>query len=213
MKWIHLVFLAVSFSFAAALAQEPDVIVLKAPKPPAFVLKDNVARMRVDMAPDSARYPFAAQLKSVIEQSLRSDFVLSDSKPDAIVTVGIVSFEPPVGRETVETRKCMDLRSFGGRPDRCVAAQSGGKGPISIIRSAVPVNEYMQRVQYWQTSGSLGLRVKLADQKELRRGWISIRPFEWAQGFIAAVERRKSLGRKTQNNSELLRSLLEGACT
>ena len=114
-----------------------------------------------------------------------------------------------MGRETVETRKCMDLRSFGGRPDRCVAAQSGGKGPISIIRSAVPVNEYMQRVQYWQTSGSLGLRVKLADQKNSVED--SFNPtFRMGARFIAAFD-VKSLGRKTQNNSELLQTLLEGA--
>src|SRR5947208_11676293 len=107
MKSIQLVLLL--FTLATLRAQEPDVVVLKAPKPPAVLLKDNVARIRIDMAPDSARHPFAPRLKSAIEQSLKSDFVLSDSRPDAILTVGILNFEAPVGRETVEVRQCMEL--------------------------------------------------------------------------------------------------------
>jgi hypothetical protein len=205
MKWIQFAFLLIGFTLVSARAQEPDIVVLKAPKPPAVLLKDNVARIRVDMAPDSARHPFAVRLKSAIEQALQSDFVLSESKPDAIITVGISAFENPVGRETVEVRKCKDLRSLGGRPDRCVTDQGGGA--ISILTRGV--QDYMQRVQYWQASGSLSLRVKLVDQKNSIED--NFNPtFRNNTKFIVAVDGRP-LGRKTQTNSELLEAMLDGA--
>jgi tetratricopeptide (TPR) repeat protein len=203
MKQIHCVSLAVvGLALGLARAQEPDVVVLRAPKPPAVLLKDNVARIRVDLAKDSVRHAYAPALKIAVEQALKSDFVLSDSKPDAILTVGIASFVAPAGRESVETRQCKDLRSFGGRPDRCVTNSDS-----FWLRT---IKDYNQQVKYWHAAGALSLNVKLVDQKNSIEDNFSP-TYRLDMKVITSVD-GKPLGKKVlATNAELLNTLLEGA--
>jgi hypothetical protein len=201
MKRIYRASLAVLvFSIHPARAQ--DVVVLRAPKPPAVLLKDNVARIRVDIAKESLRHPYAAALKSAIEQALKSDFVLSESKPDAILTVGITNVVAPAGRGAIETRKCKDLRSFGGRPDRCVT-----NADSFWLRT---LKDYDQRVEYWHAAGTLNLHVKLVDQKNSIED--SFNPaYRLETKIITAVDGKPLSKKVLASNAELLNTMLEGA--
>ena len=203
MRRIDIILLAVTgLAVGLARAQESDVVVLRAPKPPAVLLKDNVARIRVDIAKESVRHPYAAALKIAIQQALKSDFVFSDSKPDAILTVGIASFVAPTGRESVETRVCKDLRSFGGRPDRCVTNASS-----FWLRT---IKDYNQQAKYWNAAGSLVLNVKLVDQKNSIEDTFTP-AYRLDKKVITAVD-GKLLGKRiSSTNAELLSTLIEGA--